>query len=398
MPYQQAGPKQAQESVQAHTICKRQTFNPLRPAAASDICPLHGHVQLVLRAVWNTVAYEMPKNVTMPMRDGIKLAANIFRTDAETPAPVILLRTPYGKPGPGWDRAEEWVRLGFIVVAQDCRGRGNSEGSWEPFEGGESGVEDWPAYQIFVMGANQWRGENEWPIERTRYVAYYLNSGGKANSRHGDGSLTTALPMDEPSDVFSYDGDDPVPTHGGNNLVGATAGPYNQAQIEERPDVLVYSTEPLTDAVEVTGPVKATVFASSTGRDTDFTAKLVDVHPDGHAYNVCEGIVRARFRNGMDQEELLEPGEVYSFDIDMWVTSIQFMPGHRIRVEISSSNFPRFDRNPNSGQTFGDDTELLTATQTVRHDTAHASHVLLPVIPQKKLNLVRPVGLLNLAR
>ena len=156
----------------------------------------------------------------------------------------------------------------------------------------ETGVQDWPAYYLFVMGENRWRGENEWPLKRARPVSYYLHSGGKANSAKGDGTLSTSEPGREQADAFVYDGKNPVPTVGGNNLVGAAAGPYDQQKVEEREDVLVYSTAPLDQDTEVTGPVKLVLYAASSARDTDFTGKLVDVHPDGKAYNLCDGIIR----------------------------------------------------------------------------------------------------------
>ena len=252
-------------------------------------------------------------------------------------------------------------------------------------KGRETGVQDWPAYHLFVMGANRWRDENEWPLKRTRYTSYYLHSAGKANSLKGDGSLSLTVPSQEPADQFTYDGDDPVPTSGGNNLIGAPAGPLDQSKVEERDDVLVYSTAPLEQDVEVTGPVKMLLHAASSVQDTDFTAKLVDVHPDGKAYNLCDGILRARYREGLDKEVPLQPGKAASFEIDLWVTSNVFLRGHRIRVEVSSSNFPRFDRNPNSGKPFGTDTELLSAKQMIFHDAGHPSHLVLPVIPRQEL-------------
>lgn len=173
-----------------------------------------------------------------------------------------------------------------------------------------------------------------------------------------------------------------MPSHGGNNLIGASAGPLDQTKIERRQDVLVYTTAPLETEVEVTGPVKMILYAASTAPDTDFTAKLVDVHPGGEAYNLCDGIIRARYHRGLDQPRLIEPGKVERYEIDLWVTSNLFQRNHRIRVEVSSSNFPRFDRNPNSGKTFGTDTELKPARQTVYHDAERPSHVLLPVIPR----------------
>jgi putative CocE/NonD family hydrolase len=174
-----------------------------------------------------------------------------------------------------------------------------------------------------------------------------------------------------------------VPTRGGNNLVGPPIGPFDQSTLEDRNDVLVYTTAPLAEPIEVTGPVKMILYAASTARDTDFTAKLIDVYPDGKAYNLCDGIIRARYRESRTAPELIEPGRVYRYEIDLWVTSNLFKTGHRIGLEVSSSNFPRFDRNPNSGKPFGTDTELLSATQTIHHSQPSLSHLLLPVIPPR---------------
>jgi putative CocE/NonD family hydrolase len=246
----------------------------------------------------------------------------------------------------------------------------------------DTDVEDWPSFQIFVMGENRWRGESEWPLARTQYTPFYLHSGGNASEISGDGVLHRDQPVVEGTDTFVFDPSDPVPTAGGNNLVGAPAGPFDQTKVEQREDVLVYTTAPLTESVEVTGPVKMILYSASSAKDTDFTAKLVDVHPDGKAYNLCDGIIRARWRRSRSEPELIEPGKAYRYEIDLWVTSNLFKAGHQIRVEISSSNFPRFDRNPNTGNPFGTDTELLSATQTVFHGAERASHILLPVIPR----------------
>ncbi len=249
-------------------------------------------------------------------------------------------------------------------------------------QGKETGVEDWPAYQLFIMGENRWRGENEWPLERTHYTPLYLHSAGKANGSKGDGTLSLDQPGEESADTFTYDPANPVPTVGGNNLVGAKAGPYDQSEVERRDDMLVYTGAVLDEDLEVTGPVTMVLYAASTAPDTDFTAKLVDVHPDGRAFNLCDGILRARYRKGPEAAEALTPGAVEKYEIDLWVTSNLFKAGHQVRVEISSSNFPRFDRNPNSGLPFGTDTELHPATQTVYHTAQHPSHILLPVIPR----------------
>ena len=553
-----------------------------------------------LSAQTNDSAIVFEPDVKVPMRDGVVLTANVWRPQAERRYPAILVRTPYGKMEEKWDEARRYVRAGYVVVVQDCRGRGKSSGVWDPFrydaqdgfdtqewvgkqswcngelgtsggsyggwtqwasaanaskhlkamvpnvpfdnayeishaggafqlallmgwgmavggvapgpeklqeayrhlpletfgdqfekkipylnewvkhatydeywerrsrpgsyadvtvpvlniggwydifskttidlvnqvratskhqqarknqfvvigpwthgvggrktgeldfgdvakfsvsnwqfkwfehwlKGKKTGVESWSAFRLFVMGENRWRDESEWPLKRTRFTEYFLHSGGKANSSKGDGSITTTAPAEEKPDEFSYDGDDAVPTVGGNNLVGAAAGPYDQTKVEERGDVLVYSTPPLEQDTEVTGPVKMILCAASSARDTDGTAKLVDVHPDGKSYNLCDGIIRARYRDGLAKESFLEPGKPAQFEIDLWVTSNLFKAGHRIRVEVSSSNFPRFDRNPNSGKPFGTDTELLTAKQTIFHDAQHPSRLVLPVIPR----------------
>ncbi len=253
-------------------------------------------------------------------------------------------------------------------------------GYW--LKGKDTGVEDWPPVKIFVMGENEWRDEREWPLERTQWTKAYLHSGGNANSADGDGVLHFGPPSYEEPDTFVYDSNNPVPTTGGNNLMGVPIGPHDQREIESRKDILVYTSAPLKEDTEVTGPVKMVLYAASTAKDTDFTAKLVDVYPDGRAINICDGIIRARYRNSNTDLELIEPGKIYEYEIDLWVTSNLFKKGHRIRLEVSSSNFPRFDRNPNSGKPFGTDTELLKATQTIYHDANHPSYIVLPVIPQ----------------
>jgi putative CocE/NonD family hydrolase len=248
-------------------------------------------------------------------------------------------------------------------------------------KGDNAGVDTWPAFRIFIMGRNQWRDEKQWPLERTEYTPYYFHSDGAANTAEGDGKLTTAKPEQQSSDEFVYDPNDPVPTAGGCNLVGCPAGPRDQSEVEKRNDVLVFSSEALKTELEVTGPVKVILYAASTAKDTDFTAKILDVHPDGRPFNLCDGILRASYRDSKSLPSLIQPGKVYRYEIDLWVTSNAFLPGHKIRVEISSSNFPRFNRNLNTGEPFGTGTEFIKATQTIYHDKERPSHVLLPVIP-----------------
>jgi putative CocE/NonD family hydrolase len=235
--------------------------------------------------------------------------------------------------------------------------------------------------KIFVMGENVWREEQEWPLARTQYTPYYFHSRGGANSLHGDGGLSPAPPAQEAPDTYVYDPRDPVPTRGGNTLV-IPLGVYDQRPVEERRDVLCYTSEPLTRALEITGPITVKLYAASSAPDTDFTAKLVAVRPDGYAQNLADGIVRARYRDSRAHPSPITPGAIYEYTIDLWSTSYVFQPGFRMRVEIASANFPRFDRNPNTGHALFADAELQTATQTIFHDAAHPSHIILPVIPR----------------
>jgi putative CocE/NonD family hydrolase len=243
--------------------------------------------------------------------------------------------------------------------------------------------------RIFVMGANHWRDEPDWPLPDTRYTDLFLHSGGAANGAGGDGALAAEPPGDEPADTFRYDPKDPVPTVGGQTLLpggllAANAGPRDQRVVEARADVLCYSTPPLRRPLEVTGPVRAVLHVASSAVDTDVTAKLVDVHPDGRAEILTDGIRRARYRDSLDHAVPLTPGEPAAVEVDLWATSNVFLPGHRIRLEVSSSNFPRFDANPNTGFEPGADggppPEPVVANNRVLHDRAHPSRLVLPVI------------------
>ena len=248
-----------------------------------------------------------------------------------------------------------------------------------------NGSVDEAPVRIFVMGDDAWRDEQEWPLSRAVETKYYLHSNGKANSQHGDGYLSTASPQSEVPDVYLYNPANPVPTAGGAlccNPYFAANGAYDQNEVEERQDVLVYSTPPLAKDMEVTGPVTVTLWASTSATDTDFTAKLVDVCEDGCARNLTDGIIRARYRDSMANPTLLEPGQVYRYEIDLWATSNVFKAGHQIRLEVSSSNFPRFDRNTNTGNIIAEDAEMQPALQTVFHDDQQASYVRLSVVPR----------------
>lgn len=250
-------------------------------------------------------------------------------------------------------------------------------------KGVKNGVEKEKPVKLFVMGANEWREADEYPLPGTKLTKYYLHSGGKANSSKGDGELSTSPQGNEPMDSYVYDPENPVPTIGGALcciLNALPPGAFDQRKVEGRKDVLVYSTPPLRWAVEVTGPIKLNLWASTDAKDTDFTGKLVDVYPDGRAINLTDGIIRARYREGTDKARFIERGNVYEYAVDLWHTSNLFMPGHRIRLEVSSSNFPRFDRNPNSGDEVGEEKTLVKARQKIYHNRKCPSHLILPIL------------------
>ena len=252
-------------------------------------------------------------------------------------------------------------------------------------KGMDNGIMDEPPIQLFVMGENVWRGEHEWPLARTQLSSYYLHSQGGAGRFVSDGSLTTEPPGDEPVDCYVYDPENPVPTWGGtfHDPSVVKIGPWDQRPIEAREDVLVYTGPVLEKDVEVTGTVVAKLYVASSAPDTDFTARLIDLYPDGRAMYVCEGVIRTRFRESDEHPTLMEPGQVYELTIEMEVTSNLFKQGHRIRLDITSSNYPRNDRNPNTGHPFGMDAEMRVADQTVHHTAQHPSYLVLPIIPRE---------------
>lgn len=238
--------------------------------------------------------------------------------------------------------------------------------------------------KLFVMGDNVWRDEDDWPLARTQWMRWYLHPGG---------TLSTADPeADAGASRFTHDPADPVPTVGGPVLmppgpdgdVSWLGGTRDQRGVEARPDVLSFTSDVLADDLEVTGPLTVTLHAATSAADTDFTAKLVDVWPDGRAMGVADGIVRARYRDGTGQPTPVTPGQVNRYSIDLIGTSQVFNAGHRVRVDVASSNFPCFDRNPGNGAAAATATEadFVVAEQTIRHDAGHPSYIMLPVIPR----------------
>lgn len=238
--------------------------------------------------------------------------------------------------------------------------------------------------RVFVMGANAYRQESDWPPPQAQPTRYFLHSGGSADSLRGDGGLSLTPPRKETPDKFTYDPANAVPTVGGSLCCDAAhyePGPRDQRAIESRNDVLVYSTKPLAEDMEVTGPVMLELWAKSSAVDTDFTAKLVDVSPDGFAMNLCDGILRMRYRDSQQRPALMNPDQVYKLSVDLWATSNVFRKGHIMRLEVSSSNFPRFDRNLNTGAEQATSRQFVSATNTILHDAEHPSALLVPVIP-----------------
>jgi uncharacterized protein len=245
-----------------------------------------------------------------------------------------------------------------------------------------NGLDNEKPVKLFYMGANKWRSETDWPIPGTVYKPMYLSSQTTANAVRGDGSLGVQLPSKTGTDTYRYDPDNPIKTLGGNNCCGTPtlAGPKDQRPLEQRQDVLVYTSNYLDSTLTIAGPVKMKLFAATDGPDTDWMIKLIDVYPNGFAMPVSEGIIRARFREGLDKMKLLKPGEVYEYDIELTGTANVFQPGHRIRVDITSSDFPQFDRNPNTGAPLGGNATVRVAQQTIYHGGKYSSHILLPVV------------------
>jgi uncharacterized protein len=240
--------------------------------------------------------------------------------------------------------------------------------------------------KLFVMGVNEYRQEDDWPPPQARSTKYFLHSTGKANSLRGDGSLSTSAPKSEPADTYVYNPGNPTPTVGGPlccDQEHIEPGPRDQRTVENRDDVLVYSTGPLASDLEVTGPVTADLFLKSSAVDTDFTAKLVDVAPDGFSQDLTEGILRMRYRSSQEHATLMNPGQIYEITLDLWATANVFLRGHSLRLEISSSNFPRFDRNLNSGEEARFGRNFVSANNTILHDAQHPSSLVLPIMPSK---------------
>jgi putative CocE/NonD family hydrolase len=252
-------------------------------------------------------------------------------------------------------------------------------------KGQANGVEGEKPVKIFVMGKNEWRDEDDWPLSRAKSTRYFLHAtGGGAAGLAGNGTLGTAAPGEEKPDQYVYDPSDATPTIGGPLCCGSLPtgiGPEDQRPAETRADVLVFTTPAFAQDTEVTGPVALDLYVSSSAVDTDFTGMLVDVWPNGFAQNLTSGILRMRYRNSQEKPELAIPGETYHVTVDLWATSNVFLAGHKLRLEVSSSNFPRFDRNLNTGEIQARATRMIKATNVIYHDKAHPSALVVPVVP-----------------
>lgn len=393
-------------NVSIWTILKRQQ----EVAQLIDKLPMSDHEVLQKHAAWwkpwmshtarddtwqrLAVAAEHPEQITTPalnvagwfdlyMSETIK-AFRVMRSKA---CSETARHGQYLFIGP-WDHINQtgkYPDLEFGPTAVDTAS-GIHELQMEFFDryirGNKSALDKQLPVHIFVMGINIWRSEPEWPLPDTQYMDLYLDSGGHAATRSGDGLLRAELPHISIADTYTYDPAEPTPSVGGRLLTmdPKECGPRDQSLIEDRPDVLCFTTPPFETPLEVTGDISLILYITSSALDTDFTGKLVDVHPDGRAIYLTDGILRARYRNSLATPEMLEPGKVYKLRLDLAATSNVFLAGHRIRLEVSSSNFPRFDRNSNTGGDIVNETKFAVAHNQVLHGPEHPSKLVLPVI------------------
>lgn len=286
------------------------------------------------------------------------------------------------------ERASSQAKSGALEVGDARLRYWDTYLAWFDYwlRGNAHAIDSLPHVQYYTIGRNQWRSSDRWPVSGMRETPFYLRSGGAANTAKGNGRLSLAPPpANEPVDTFTYDPANPVPSRGG--AICCTGDPkdvpgsFDQSEIEQRPDVLVYTGDVLRDGLELTGPMRAVISLSSNAVDTDVTVKLLDVFPDGRSMNMVEGITRARYRDSYGAPRMMTPNTVYEIPVDLHATSWYLAPGHRLRVEVSSSNFPRFDRNLNTGGHNYDETTWRVAKNAVHHGAAHASRLILPVIP-----------------
>jgi putative CocE/NonD family hydrolase len=331
--------------------------------------PEHVGVPALIFAGWYDVFLQPNLDLYMALKDGASTEA------ARRFTRIVVGPWSHGTPSSTVGELEMGFRSSPILLdLREDITRLHQRWFDQRLRGKPTGIDDEPPVRLFVMGVNRWRNEDEWPLRRAQARSWHLHAGGV---------LAPAPPTEAEPSTFRLDPDDPVPTRGGNLLMTGKylRGPVDQMRTEMRPDVLLFTSDVLERPMEVTGPVTLVAWVASDTPDTDVVARLCDIHPDGRSYNVVDGILRLRFREGLDQERLMKPGEVYRVEVDLWSTAHVFLAGHRLRLHVCASDFPRYDRNPGTGQTAADVDRILPQRNRLFHDPERPSHLVLPVVP-----------------
>ena len=329
---------------------------------------------------FNTPAIHMSSWYDFSVEETL-FASNYFRENAVSKSATenqFVIIAPTGHCD--FDGADENTQVGELYIGDARFDYLGTYLKWFDYwlKAQENSVTDMPKVQYYTMGKNQWQSADAWPLPETKFAKYYLHSNGSANSRYGNGRLSLKLPKNELPDIYIYDPGNPVPTLGGSR--SEPPGAFDQATVEIRNDVLVYSTPILKKGIEITGPITLIIYVSSSAKDTDFTAKLVDVYPDGKAYNIQDTIFRSRYRDGFTKKVWMKEDEVYKIQLNLNAASNYFASGHIIRLQVSSSNFPMYERNLNTGGNNYDETEWIVAENTIHHSKEYPSHIILPII------------------
>ena len=329
---------------------------------------------------FNTPAIHMSSWYDFSVEETL-FASNYFRENAVSKSATenqFVIIAPTGHCD--FDGADENTQVGELYIGDARFDYLGTYLKWFDYwlKSQENSVTDMPKVQYYTMGKNQWQSADAWPLPETKFAKYYLHSNGSANSRYGNGRLSLKLPKNELPDIYIYDPGNPVPTLGGSR--SEPPGAFDQATVEIRNDVLVYSTPILKKGIEITGPITLIIYVSSSAKDTDFTAKLVDVYPDGKAYNIQDTIFRSRYRDGFTKKVWMKEDEVYKIQLNLNAASNYFASGHIIRLQVSSSNFPMYERNLNTGGNNYDETEWIVAENTIHHSKEYPSHIILPII------------------
>jgi len=329
---------------------------------------------------FNTPAIHMSSWYDFSVEETL-FASNYFRENAVSKSATenqFVIIAPTGHCD--FDGADENTQVGELYIGDARFDYLGTYLKWFDYwlKAQENSVTDMPKVQYYTMGKNQWQSADAWPLPETKFAKYYLHSNGRANSRYGNGRLSLKLPKNELPDIYIYDPGNPVPTLGGSR--SEPPGAFDQATVEIRNDVLVYSTPILKKGIEITGPITLIIYVSSSAKDTDFTAKLVDVYPDGKAYNIQDTIFRSRYRDGFTKKVWMKEDEVYKIQLNLNAASNYFASGHIIRLQVSSSNFPMYERNLNTGGNNYDETEWIVAENTIHHSKEYPSHIILPII------------------